>query len=559
MMRSRWQALARVVLPVLLLNTLLTMGNRWPGLGIVVDARVSIELVLGVVALAAWIARYGAPSARMRNGVAAIASLWVMLRYIDISVPALLGRRVNVYWDTQHVWQLLRMAGADGQWGALAGWLSVCALSLVILFAGVRMLIGMLGSGLAATLPRRGTLAVAIATTAAWLAAPGLGVTTDRFFARPVSGTLVEQARMLSASISNRANDATLAPGPAFDGNLAVLAGADVLILFSEAYGAITFDAPHITSAVAASRTALGQAIAASGRMVVSARVRSPTFGGASWLAHAALLTGIDTANPDHYAALLTTRRPSLVSHFSRHGYRTVAWMPGIQRPWPEGSFYRFDRYADLGSIGYEGPAFGYWQVPDQAAMALLDAQELSRGAQAAQRPPRLVVFPTVTTHAPFRPVPPYVDDWARVTRPDGYTPAEIAAAIARPGDWTAPTAAYIESLRYKFEWIAHFLLQRADPDLVIILIGDHQPIGAVTGPGAPWDVPVHVISNNPVLGARLEAAGFVRGLEPPRTALGAMHELTTTLAEQFSAPIDDPPAAPGAPNLIDARFEPPE
>jgi hypothetical protein len=72
--------------------------------------------------------------------------------------------------------------------------------------------------------------------------------------------------------------------------------------------------------------------------------VVSADVGGASWLAHAALLSGIDTREPDTYAALLRSRRQSLVAHFAANGYRTVAWMPGIQRPWPEGRFWGFDR-----------------------------------------------------------------------------------------------------------------------------------------------------------------------------------------------------------------------
>lgn len=544
---SRWRTLAALILPLLVLNILLTMGNRWPGIGVVLHARLSIELVLGVALLAAWIGLRGLPSRPMLKCIAALASLWVVLRYVDITVPALLGRRVNVFWDTQHVWQIMRMAGADGQWGALALGLLALVLALAVLFVFMRLLITALCTALCSPRARGWTLAAAVTIAVGWFAGPHLGFKTDPLFAKPVSTTLTEQARMLATSLANRRNDGMLAPSPAFDGNLAALGGADVLILFSEAYGAITYDAPHIATAIGPARAAFGEAIDQTGRMVVSARVRSPTFGGASWLAHSALLTGIDTSNPDHYAALLTTRRPSLVSHFARHGYRTVAWTPGIQRPWPEGRFYGFDRYADLATIGYVGTKFGYWQVPDQAAMALLDAQELTPSGPPSTHKPRLVLFPTVTTHAPFRPVPPYVDDWARIVRPDGYTPAEVSAALAQPGDWTAPTPAYIESFRYKFEWLAQYLLKRADSELVIVLIGDHQPIGAVTGPGAPWDVPVHVISRNPLLTARLEATGFVRGLEPPETALGAMSELTSILAGQFSV-LPDKQATNGQP-----------
>ncbi|MDM0012791.1 hypothetical protein QTH87_10150 [Variovorax sp. J22P168] len=66
---------------------------------------------------------------------------------------------------------------------------------------------------------------------------------------------------------------------------------------------------------------------------------------------------------------------------------------------------------ADAGTIGYAGPAFGHWRIPDQASMALLQAQELAE--QPERRAPRLIVFPTLASHAPFRPLAPYVSDWS--------------------------------------------------------------------------------------------------------------------------------------------------
>jgi hypothetical protein len=67
-----------------------------------------------------------------------------------------------------------------------------------------------------------------------------------------------------------------------------------------------------------------------------------------------------------------------------------------------------------------------------------------------------------------------------------------------------------------------------------MIVIGDHQPIGTVSGPDQPWDVPVHIISSNSSLLARFEAAGFAAGLHPPAAALGPTHALTPILVDAF-------------------------
>src|SRR5690606_20220416 len=89
-------------------------------------------------------------------------------------------------------------------------------------------------------------------------------------------------------------------------------------------------------------RAALQDAAAATGRRVVSAFVTSPTFGGASWLAHATLMSEHEVRDVGQYGLLLTQRRETLPTLFSKAGYRSIAWMPGLKNPWPEGGYYGF-------------------------------------------------------------------------------------------------------------------------------------------------------------------------------------------------------------------------
>ena len=82
-------------------------------------------------------------------------------------------------------------------------------------------------------------------------------------------------------------------------------------------------------------------------------------------------------------------------------------------------------------------------------------------------------------------------------------------------------------------------------------MVGDHQAFAGVSGAGAAWDVPVHVISADTALLRRFETAGFTPGLMPQQPALGAMHELTAVLLHAWDgrpAPVDGRPAAASAP-----------
>ena len=521
-----------------LLNTLLTFENRWPGFGVAYMPRLSFELCLAVVTLMGWVVWRGGLSSRAAwVWTSAFVGL-VLVRYANVTAPAVMGRPVNVYWDGRHAGELIQVAAQ-----AMAGWqLAAAVFALVVgallLALVVRWSLGVLAGCLACQRPRPGLLALAGALTLSFAAYVPDHRDTRWFFSLPITPSLVHQGQLLARVWLPGQAGATLGPSPSFGGDLSGLVGdrgpADVLLVFAESYGAITFDDAQQARTLAAPRAALAQAIEDSGRFVVSARVTAPTFGGSSWLSHAALLSGVDTSDPAVNDLLMTSQRPTLVRHFARHGYRTVGWMPGLKRPWPEGSFYGFDRLADDAGIGYRGADFGYWRIPDQAAMALLQAQELGRSVE---RQPRFVVFPTTSTHAPFHPIAPFVADWPSLTRPDAYTAADAAVAGATSASLGEALPRYLASMGYQYAWIADYLRHRAPRPLVMVIVGDHQPPALVSGRDASWEVPVHVIGDDPALLQRLLGSGFVPGLTPRRQTLGSMPVLTSVLLNAFDAP----------------------
>src|SRR5262249_56791246 len=77
-----------------------------------------------------------------------------------------------------------------------------------------------------------------------------------------------------------------------FDADLSLARGADVFLIFVEAYGAVAYERPDIAPYLTTSREALAAAIRETGRSAVSAFVDSPTFGGSSWLAHISPMSG---------------------------------------------------------------------------------------------------------------------------------------------------------------------------------------------------------------------------------------------------------------------------
>jgi hypothetical protein len=264
---------------------------------------------------------------------------------------------------------------------------------------------------------------------------------------------------------------------------------------------------------------------------VVSAFVSSPTFGGGSVLAHLSLLSGIDIRDQDHYTQLMTLKRPTLVSAFKGAGYRTVAIMPGLRESWPEGAFYGFDEIYGAAGLDYQGPAFGWWRIPDQYSLAALDAREL----RSHPRKPLFAFFPTVSTHMPFEPTPPLQPDWQRALSVHPFDADSLQRALLERPDWTDMGKAYVNSVEYFLDTVSSYLRARPGSHLVLIILGDHQPAANVSGEGASWDVPVHVITSEPQILKSLQNDGFRTGLTPLRPTAGKLSQLGPWSMSAFS------------------------
>jgi hypothetical protein len=313
---------------------------------------------------------------------------------------------------------------------------------------------------------------------------------------------------------------------------LGALRGRDFKLFFLESYGAVAYDQPVASRRLAPVRAQLAADIAASGRLVASAFVRSPTFAGGSDLAHMSLLSGIDLADPLRHHLLLTTDRPTLISLFRRAGYQSVGLYPALSWEWPERAFYGFDLFLEGRDLDYRGPPLGHWKIPDQFSIARFEELHPLR----VDSPPRFLFFPTITTHWPFAPVPPYQTDWQRLLTPDPFG-AEVAARLGDEATgWIDKLPGYIDMFEYTYRWLDGYLQRPEARESVMLWVGDHQPASSVTGEGASWDVPVHVITRDADLLARFVALGFRPGLEPRRPALGGLHDLTALLLKAFEA-----------------------
>ncbi len=510
---------------VLFLNLLLTLQNIWPTPWVRPTAELSVEVAVIVLLLAAAIEWRGVLSTRLRWCLILVTLALVAGRYADITAPALFGRRIDLFWDAPHLPRVAAMVAESMPAWHLA--LYTCGLLLLtaaIVF-GVMRSIDALSLAAARNGFRRGLAGLAVCAIGVY----GIGiastrVTTERWFALPVTPVYAQQAAFLSKATRT---DETAAK-PLARSNLKALRGADAFLLFLESYGAGVFETPRMQRALQAEFAALEAFADSSGWYTASAFIDSSTFGGASWLAHSTTLSGRWIAREADYRMFLAKPTETLVDRFRDAGYRTVALLPGIKLDWPEGAALRFDRILDARTLDYRGPAFGWWTIPDQFSLEALYQREMAR----PDRKPLFVQFASIMSHMPFGPTPPYQPDWSRMTTPRPYDPPSLDAALQLKPDWNDITAGYLRTIKYDLQLIKGFLEKRVPENALVIVSGDHQPPAIVSGKNASWSVPVHIFSRDSTIVDRFRTAGFRRGLRPARPTLARMDDFNRIILE---------------------------
>lgn len=541
----------------MVLNAFLSFSTWWPTPFVVLDARIAPEFVLLWVVLLLvvwWRGRLGS------RGVTALTMGYLLLvlgRYADVTVPALFGRPINAYWDLPQIPRFLWVSAREWPWWQTLVVLVGAGLLLWLVFAILRWGIGVLARSVAPAAAVRPLAWVLTLGAVVLVGANYAGVqATWPFVSKPVIPVAWRQAQVLVGAWSTARQGALLPThGPVDEAMaapagaaLSALAGADLYLMPLESLGAITYDDPELNRVLAPARKDFEQQLRSAGYEVVSAFLKSPTFAGGSDLAHLSLLSGIDLSDPMRHDVLLTTQRETLVTLFRANGYQAFGVYPGVFWEWPERAFYRFDTYVDGPALRYPGPAIGYWKIPDQFSAAQLERLH----PRTAQVRPRLTFFPTITSHLPFSPVPPFQANWNQLLSDRPFEESEAQRALAEQPNWTDMRPDYQRMVQYTYQWLGAYLRDLPRRDTFFVFVGDHQPAATITGQGASWDVPVYLVSKNERLLQRFLALGYRPGVAPPREPLGGLHDLTDHLLQAFSA------EGPGTRSSRLARATPP-
>ncbi|MGH3375525.1 MAG: sulfatase, partial [Actinoallomurus sp.] len=235
--------------------------------------------------------------------------------------------------------------------------------------------------------------------------------------------------------------------------------------------------------------------------------------GGVSWLAHSTLQSGLWVDNPQRYDQLLESNRFTLSDAFNDAGWRTVSVAPADNRPWPQGrSFYHYDALYNSLDIGYVGPKFSYAPVPDQYTLAAFQRMELAK----RNRKPVMAEIDLVSSHVPWAPLPHMVG-WDQIGDGSIYDgmPEQGQSPSAVWPDPQKVQDAYGRSIQYSLRSLFSFVQNAHDKNLVLVVLGDHQPGTTVSGPYAGHAVPISIVAHDPKVMDRISSWGWTDGMLP--------------------------------------------
>lgn len=290
---------------------------------------------------------------------------------------------------------------------------------------------------------------------------------------------------------------------------LSELHGANVLLIFIESYGETVLSLQQYKEPIKLAHEKWEATLVPQGFHIASTVMESPTVGGYSWLAHVTVATGLKVTDQSRFKRVHEIHPKTLVHYFVEAGYDTLLVQPATMTD-PGPLLYPFKNHRYSWEFGYRGRNFSWAPMPDQFVLDFIRRHEIAK-----TNAPLFIEYNLVSGHMPWNDQPPYVEDWDSLGNGSQFRHSE---GVRFETDWSNlrhAHPAYLRSMLYDLEVLRQYITRYVRDDTLMIILGDHQPVGDVTNKTASRGVPVHIISRNPRFVDKFIARGYTKGMRP--------------------------------------------
>lgn len=286
----------------------------------------------------------------------------------------------------------------------------------------------------------------------------------------------------------------------------------NIYLFFVESYGTVLTEAPNSKTTYLQKIDSIEKRLIKKEYSMASTYSLSPVKGGRSWLSFSSFMSGLKVENQIQYNDLIQKNfnYPNLIRLFNQKGYQTYRLSSMSNKnahkliPYERTNrYWSFDEwwtYWDFNYFGHHYDALG--GIPDQYILGYyrdVVSQQTSK--------PKLLFFITMSSHAPWYPPPPIVEDWKTLNQ-------------ERPGVELSLTGEeefrYQEAVYYDLEILTQFIEQEEESS-IFILVGDHQPPSLeykISGITPLSSTPLHIISKDSTLVQGFIGEGFQDGMD---------------------------------------------
>ena len=170
--------------------------------------------------------------------------------------------------------------------------------------------------------------------------------------------------------------------------------------------------------------------------------------------------------------------------------------------------------------------------MPDQYTYAALQRNEFTPGHK-----PVMAEIDTVSSHTPWAPLPAMVP-WNKVGNGSIFDPmpARSQSPITVWRNASTVRQFYGRSIQYSLQALTSWVTELHDPNLVLVMLGDHQPSSTVSGHGSSHVVPISIVARDPSVFRQIASWHWQDGLLPgPSAPLEPMDAFRNQFLDAFS------------------------